>query len=176
VLADPKSIAFGPDGSVFIGDSGDRDYRVRRVGPNGIITLYAGMAYPGVPSAGSSDSTGRATTIMLGGVDALTVDADGNLFIAETGGHRIRQVTRNGLMSTLFKGSTADFWPADLEFGPDGALYISSKGGHMGVYRRHPDGTIALAAGRTEGGWGSVGGYATATDLRLLSTFRGARA
>ena len=66
--------------------------RVRKVDPNRIITTVAGKF---IPSFGAySGDGGAATNAQLNlSSSALTVDAFGNLFIADQGNHRIRKVT-----------------------------------------------------------------------------------
>jgi hypothetical protein len=46
--ATPRSLALAPDGSLYIGQ--DAAHRVRRVGPDGVITTVAGRAAAPVPS------------------------------------------------------------------------------------------------------------------------------
>jgi serine/threonine-protein kinase len=40
-----RSLAIGPDGSIFVGDSAN--YRIRRVSPDGIVSTYAGSGRTG---------------------------------------------------------------------------------------------------------------------------------
>jgi RHS repeat-associated protein len=165
-ISEATSIALGPDGSVFVGDyDAQTNNRVRRIGPDGIITTYAG----GVGKA-ASDSPGRATSIGLTSVEGLTVDENGDLYIAEEGANIVKQVTRSGMMSNLMKGSPTDFQPVDLEFARDGSLLVASAGADTGtrVYKRDSDGNISVVVGAASGGAATPGGYATATQLFLV--------
>ena len=144
-IVSPYSIAIGPDGSVFIGEHDD--YKVRRIAPNGIISIYAGT---GSDQAGSSDSTGRATTIRLGGVDGLSCDGDGNLYICDATHDKVRRVAPDGVISTWV--SSTGLQPSSMALAPDGSGYITSNHGPNEtalnqVWRRDIDGALALIAG-----------------------------
>jgi RHS repeat-associated protein len=142
-FAGPSAIALGPDGSIYVGDAAD--HKVRRIGPDGIITTYAGTGEnPGGGGAGIP-TEGRADSIPLVSVNGLTCDADGNLYIAEGENHRVRRVAPDGIM-TSFTGASSNFKPYDIAFGPDGAMYIASYA-ESRVYRRDGDGTLASIAG-----------------------------
>jgi RHS repeat-associated protein len=160
-LVEPSSIALGIDGSVFIGDGGG--HRVRRVDPDGIITTYAGTG-----GAGYSDSTGPAIAIRIGTSEGLAVDGDGSLYIAEASGQQIRRVTPDGVMSIFLKGAPTDFWPWDIDFGPDGALYIVSGAGQHRIYKRDPDGNLLSIAGTSGTGSTLDGSYAARTAFYEL--------
>ncbi|OLC55508.1 MAG: hypothetical protein AUH85_09110 [Chloroflexi bacterium 13_1_40CM_4_68_4] len=69
----PADIAFGPDGVMYVADSGNA--RVRAVDVHGTITTVAGPAQLVRPSA-------------------LAVDANGTLYIGDGGAHRIFKVVR----------------------------------------------------------------------------------
>jgi len=71
-------------GNLFIADSGNS--RIRKVGTNGIISTVAGGGtnYPG--------DGGEATNAKLYDPPGVSVDASGNLVIADSGNYRIRKV------------------------------------------------------------------------------------
>ncbi len=85
----PMGIAFDASGNLFVAD---RDaHVVRRIAPNGIIQTVAGNGTPGYQGDG-----GAATAARLNGPYGVTVDATGNLFIADTGNLVIRKVSPGG--------------------------------------------------------------------------------
>lgn len=141
-LADPLSIAVGPDGSLYIADRSCR--RVRRVGPLGRLTTYAGN---GVDV--SDGDGGLATAAAIGRPGLVAVDDAGNVFIAD-GSNRIRRVdaaTRQittvagGGTGTSFDQPATDLGlvPADMAFGPDGWLYVVDRAAPAPVIRIDPD-------------------------------------
>ena len=84
-LLNPQSVAVGPDGSVYIADTGNN--RIRMVGPDGIIHTVAGN--------GNSSFNGdgrQATQAALSNPQAVAIGPDGNIYIADTSNYRIRRI------------------------------------------------------------------------------------
>lgn len=91
-------------GDVFIADTAHN--RVREVTPAGVITTVAGNG-----ASGFSGDGGPATAAELAGPTGLAVDAAGDLFIEDTGNERIREVTPNGIITTVAGGGSASqYW------------------------------------------------------------------
>ena len=84
-LNSPQGVALDADGNVYIADVGNQ--RIRRVGPGGVITTFAGTG-----EAGFSGDGGPAAEAQLTGAQGVAVDAEGNVYIVDTGNHRIRRV------------------------------------------------------------------------------------
>ena len=143
----PHDVAVGPDGSVFIADY--RNHRVRRVGPDGIITTVAG--------GGTGGYGGPATNAKLyHAVTGVALDMDGNLYIVEQS--RVSRVSADGILNTiagsfLYGESKGDGGPAtqaqfytawDVAVGPDGSLYVTDRNR---VRRITVNGIISTVAG-----------------------------
>ena len=109
----PLSFTHDSFGNVFVVDSFNN--RIRRIdAKTGIITTYAGNgeASPvtdGVPATSSALNEPRS----------IVFDKNSNLFIAEFGSHRIRKVSRDGIITTVAGGT--------LGFSGDGGLALNSK-------------------------------------------------
>ena len=84
-LYSPKGVAVGGDGSLYIAESGN--YRIRRVGADGIITTVAGNGIGGYSGDG-----GLATQASLYSPYGVAVGGDGGLYIDETYKSSIRKV------------------------------------------------------------------------------------
>ena len=84
-LAYPCQVAVDAAGNLYITDRDN--HRIRKVAPGGIITTVAGNGSPG-----STGDAGLGTSAQLDSPMGVAVDAQGNLFIGEGGGHRIRKV------------------------------------------------------------------------------------
>ena len=84
-LAFPHGIALDDSGNLYIADT--NNLRIRKVDASGVITTVAGNG----KSAFSGDGS-PATGVSLNFPTAVVADASGNLFIADTGNHRIRKV------------------------------------------------------------------------------------
>jgi sugar lactone lactonase YvrE len=97
-------------GNIFITDT--ENSRIRKVDASGIITTVAGGGYGG--------DGGPATNGYLHYPRGVTVDGLGNLFIADTGNSRIREVNANGIITTVAGRGTEIF-------GGDGGLAINAS-------------------------------------------------
>nr|WP_186289551.1 RHS repeat-associated core domain-containing protein [Methylomonas koyamae] len=141
-LFSPDGLAFGPDGSLFVMDSGNN--RVRKISTDGIITTAAGNGnnrYSG--DGGPAVNAG----IRLGG--GLAVSPSGEVYITEAGfganTSRVRKVRTDGLISTFAGGGTT-LVPNAI----DGALSASVKfnfAGSAGVQEAlspMPDGSLMV--------------------------------
>ncbi len=166
-LANPEGIAVDLAGNLYIADS--YNCRVRKV-TNGIITTVAGSANYGYGGDG-----GPAVNALLYVPLAVTVDANNNLYIADTGNYVIRKVTA-GVISTYAgnpnvsagngNGSAANAF-IDNVYGlvadASGNLLIAQY--YEGLIRKISGGTIATVAGNGLGGYGGDSGPAVAAFL-----------
>jgi uncharacterized protein (TIGR03437 family) len=89
----PTGLAFDSTGDLLIADASNG--RIRMVTPAGLITTIAGS------KVGYGGDGGPATSASLAFPCAVAADAVGNIYIADTDNHRIRQVSRNGTITTL---------------------------------------------------------------------------
>ncbi|MBL0124793.1 MAG: hypothetical protein IPP88_19445 [Betaproteobacteria bacterium] len=170
-MTEPRGLAVGPDGSLYIADSGN--HRVRRIGPDGVITTVAGMGIAGPVGDG-----GPATQTRLNAPYGLGIGPDGSLYIAEKNTHRIRRVGPDGIITTVVgtgvAGFAGDGGPATLAqineprgrigVGPDGSLYVADFGNNR-VRRVAPDGIITTVAGKGTTGFAGDGGLASQAEL-----------
>ena len=81
-------VAVGPDGLVYIADTGNNC--VRAVGADGVIGTVAGTC--GTP--GFAGDGGPATAAKLDRPGGIALDASGNLYVADTHNQRVRVVYR----------------------------------------------------------------------------------
>ena len=92
-LNGPEGVAVDCAGNLYIADTFNG--RIRRVSTDGTITTVAGSGTTGIFSGDGGPATGAA----LAPTD-VAVDRAGNLYIADFGNSRIRQVT-NGVITTV---------------------------------------------------------------------------
>src|SRR5208282_2834094 len=90
-LGRPEGIALDGSGNVFIADTDNSVIR-EVVAATGTITTVAGTPYPTTDTCNSSGDGGLATSAYLCQPGGVFVDGKGNLFIADTANHEIREV------------------------------------------------------------------------------------
>lgn len=136
-LDNPFGITRGPDGALYICDTGN--HTVRRLDAAGTITTVAGTG-----EAGYSGDGGPATAARLNEPYEVRFDRQGHLYFVEMRNHLVRRVDRETrIISTVAgtgqKGFSGDGGPAvrarfsrphSIQFGPDGRLFICDIGNH----------------------------------------------
>jgi uncharacterized protein (TIGR03437 family) len=131
----PAGLAVDARGNLYVADQ--RNHRVRRISPEGVITTVAGTGN-GRNTGGYGGDGGPATSAQLNHPVAVAVDAAGNLYIADMLNHRIRRVAPNGIITTVAGNGRAGFsgdggpapsgqlnFPAGVAVDPAGNLYIA---------------------------------------------------
>ncbi|AKT39594.1 RHS repeat-associated core domain-containing protein [Chondromyces crocatus] len=165
-----SGVAVGPDGSVYLSSTGQA--RIRRVDPEGLIWPVAGTGVSG----GAGDG-GPALQAQVQAPRGLALGADGSVYIAEQGGHRVRKIAADGTITTVAGSGTAGFSgdggpatqaqlrnPLSVAVTEDGTLFIADTQNHR-IRRVGPDGTITTVAGTGTAGFSGDGGLATAARL-----------
>jgi sugar lactone lactonase YvrE len=102
----PGSVAFDGAGNLYLTDTGNG--RIREVNATtGIITTFAGSGSGCSAQANSFGDGCAATSAVLSSPAAIALDGAGNLYIADTGNHRIRVVNSStGVIQTVAGGGT----------------------------------------------------------------------
>ncbi|MFE6719138.1 RICIN domain-containing protein [Streptomyces albidoflavus] len=170
-LKNPCGVAVDREGNLYIADS--ENYRVRKVTPDGKITTVVGSA-----TSTTSGDGGLATAARLSRPTGVAVDNDGNLYIADNGGHRVRRITTDGKISTIAGTGTANFagdggpatsaqlrTPYGVTVDDEGNLYIADRGNHRIRKVTAADGKISTIAGTGSANFGGDGGPATSAQL-----------
>lgn len=105
-LEAPAAVAFDSKGNLYIADH--NNLRIRRVdAKSGVITTVAGNGQRGFSGDG-----GPATAATLNAPAGLAFDADDNLYIADSGNHRIRRIdAATGTMTTVAGSGPIDEGP-----------------------------------------------------------------
>jgi RHS repeat-associated protein len=158
-IENPAGLAVGPDNALYIADSFDN--RIRRLGPDGIITTVAGSGSDCKNSASNTcGDGGPATQAGLSQPQSVAVGRDGSLYITE-GNARVRRVTPDGIIRTIagvFTGTQngspdgipptqAQIQPSAVAVGPDDKVYIADNLSGPRVRWFRPGGTINTLAG-----------------------------
>ena len=113
----PGSLVFDTAGNLYIADIGND--RVRRIAPNGVISNYAGS---GTVGAGGDGGYAIAANLNL---QAIGIDPQNNLLIADGGNYRVRFVSASsGFISTIGGNGLITYNPQNLLRNGD-TLYFS---------------------------------------------------
>ena len=167
LLNNPVGIAVTPNGAIVFADSSN--HRIRLISTAGIILTIAGN---GVPAYGGDG--GHATSASLQTPTGVAVSSTGAFIIADNGNHRIRQISAQGVISTIagngngaFSGDGGRATSANLNapFGVvlTGVSVIVSDSGNNRI-RLIESGVISTIAGNGASGGGD-GGQATSAGL-----------
>jgi sugar lactone lactonase YvrE len=120
-LQAPEAIALDASGRVYFTDFEAR--RVYRIEGDGSLSLVAGTG-----QSGSTGDGGPATEAGLEEPAGIAIDSDGNIYIGEHHGHRIRRVGQNGIITTFAgRGTVTIPGSGPLHMGSEGAF--SGDGG-----------------------------------------------
>ncbi len=159
-LNNPQALAIGPDSALYTADTFNN--RIRRVGPDGIITTVAGGGTMCIGTV--CGDGGPATEAVIQSAVGVAVGLDSSLYILDNGAQRIRRVTPDGIIRTVAGGGTgtgslADGIPATqaqiassaVAVGTDDTVYLLDfPRSRLRAFR--PSGAINTLAG-------SVGGF-----------------
>jgi sugar lactone lactonase YvrE len=89
----PGGLAADGAGNLYLADTGNST--IRRISPDGVVSTIAGL--PTI--AGLEDGTGN--NALFNHPQALTLDASGNLYVADTGNGSIRKIDNSGIVTTI---------------------------------------------------------------------------
>lgn len=155
----PSDVLAGPGGNLFIADSGNG--RIRKVTPDGTVSTLAGGT-----SLGHLDGQGSTAKFVI--PYGLTLDHDGNLYVADTLDRAIRKVSPSGQVTTLAgggdQGSSPFKLPARLVRDGAGNLLVGDIGNHQ-ILKVTSKGEVSVLAGGTQGDRDGIGPAAQFGDI-----------
>lgn len=179
----PTGIALAPGGGLYIADS---EFRVRRLGTDGRLSVVAGGNGFGYTGDG-----GPATAAKLSLLADVAVGPDGSLYLAErvgssTNAHRIRKVRPDGTITTIagngveccggegIPATTSELRTSSLAIGPDGSVYYTERASTpfatrqvARIRRIAPDGSVRTLVGKAPGATTPEGTAAADTLMDL---------
>ncbi len=145
---------------------------IRKITPAGTVSTLAGSS----AVAGSADGTG--TEARFYAPEGVAVDTAGNLYVSDTGNHKIRKITPAGVVSTLAgagvlgfadgTGENARFRePSGIAADATGNVYVADWGNHA-IRKITPAGVVTTLAG-SGGVPGNADGTGSAARFQLPS-------
>lgn len=144
----PFGIAVDSIGNVYVGDLNNN--KVRKISPDGVVSTLAGSG-----ASGGANGTGAAASFNRPA--GVAVDVDGNVYVVEVTGQRVRKITPAGVVSTLAgsgvqgsadgNGTAASFRNAEgIAVDGDGNVLVADTGNHK-IRRITPAGVVSTLAG-----------------------------
>jgi sugar lactone lactonase YvrE len=161
---DPQGVAFDTAGNLYYTER----QRVRKRSQLGEFTSFGSLS-----DHGWVDGLGTDARFMnpLG----LAADAQGNVYVADTGNHRIRKISASGTVSTLAGTGFAgyrDGQAAQAQFNAPGAVAVDAQGNvFVADFANHrirkitPQGDVMTIVGQSKGSLDGVGTHARIGDV-----------
>jgi len=150
-FSSPSAIAVGSTGDIYIADMGNNT--IRRISSSGAVITLAGMA----GKAGEIDSDGSNARFTA--PSGVSVDNDGNVYVAEFAINTIRKISPDGSVSLLAgspgnpgwkdaKGDNAHFRnPWSVAVDRSGNVFVADKDDFV-IRKITPDGLVSTIAGQ----------------------------
>jgi DNA-binding beta-propeller fold protein YncE len=156
---DPQGITADAAGNLYVAESASAT--VRKISPQGVVTTLAGAR----GAVGYADGAGAAAR--FNDPSRLVADANGNVYVTDSGNSVIRRVTPDGVTTTIGgdgtcgsadgRGLAARFCkPRGIALDRLGNLWVADTGNHM-LRRIDASGNVTTVAG-TPGVCGSRDG------------------
>jgi trimeric autotransporter adhesin len=176
-LDDPQDVAVGPNGVIYIADTGNSFIRAVA---NGAINFVAGSGSVGFAGDGGSATATTTNTgpgVALYGPRAIAFDSAGNYYLADSGNGRIRKVNTKGIITTVAGNGTFAFagdgsaataanlsQPSGVALDSQGNIYIADTL-NARIRKVSSSGTITTVAGNGLLSYSGDGGAATGAQL-----------
>jgi sugar lactone lactonase YvrE len=144
----PEGIAIDATGNLYVADQNHN--RIRKVTPATAVTTVAG-------SGAEAFADGTGTAASFDWPAGIALDSAGNVYVGDSGNHRIRKMTPAGVVTTFAgsgsptfadgKGAAASFrYPYGIAIDAANNLYVADEGNHR-IRRVTPTGVVTTLAG-----------------------------
>ena len=164
-LSDPFDLVLDPAGNIYLTEL--MGNTVRKVTPAGVVSTLAG-------SGSFSSINGHGTSASFNQPSGIAFDAQGNLFVGDSQGQKVRKIAPDSEVSTFAgsgaqgtgdgTGGSATFTvPAGIAMDAAGNMFVTDFGSHV-VRKITPQGEVTTPFG-TRNTSGSVDGKGNAATF-----------
>lgn len=147
-----SGVAVDDKGNVYVADT--ENQRIRKITKEGMVSTLAG-------SSASGDADGKKDAARFNYPSGVAVDNKGNVYVADKDNHRIRKITKEGVVSTLAgsgapgdangKKGTASFnLPSGVAVDSQDNVYVADLGNHR-IRKITSEGQVSTLAGSGKG-------------------------
>lgn len=161
----PTGIVRDASGNFFVADRDN--HRIRKITAAGVVTTFAGSGVAGL-------TNGTGTAAQFNQPYGITIDGNGNLFVADRLNHAIRKITPAGVVTTIAgngsdgaangTGAAATFWePLNLAVDASGNIFVADYRNYV-IRKITPAGVVTTFAG-TMSNSGFTNGTGTAASF-----------
>jgi sugar lactone lactonase YvrE len=171
----PTQLAIDEADNLYIADT--NNHVIRKIDSHGIITTVAGNNTPGY-----SGDHGPAIAAQLQQPQDVSLDQQGNLYIADSNNHLIRKIDLSGNITTVAGNNTQGYsgdgkiataaqldWPASVAIARSGNLYLSDTHNYR-IRQVNTTGHITTVTGN--GTLGYSGNKEVATVAQVSQVFK----
>ena len=169
-LNHPSQVVLDAAGTLYFADQNNNV--IRKVNAAGIISTVVGNG-----TGAFSGDGGQAAACEINYSNGVTLDAAGNIYVADQNNSRVRKVNSSGIINTIvgtgvagFSGDGGQatvaelFHPTCISFGCQGNLYISDYGNNR-IRKVTSSGVISTVAGNGTGAYSGDGGQGTLAEI-----------
>lgn len=120
----PTNVAIDKNGNVYVADYINKV--IRKITPSGIVSTFAGNG-----SSGSTDGNGSNARFAL--PTGITIDANGNLYVADSGNFLIRKIDAAGNVTTVAGVAFNSLYfshPKGIAIDSAGNLFVADYSNH----------------------------------------------
>ncbi|MCY7409264.1 MAG: hypothetical protein LH473_03250 [Chitinophagales bacterium] len=144
----PRGVACDAQGNVYVADA--LNNRIRKITAIGVVTTLAGTGAYGSIDGKSGEATFQSP-------EDVAIDLQGNIYVADALGNRIRKITTSGVVSTIAGNGIAGFadgngmvaqflYPRGIACDLQGNIYVAEEGNNR-IRKITADGMVSTYAG-----------------------------